>query len=263
MSKPKNLPLAPRVLVTGAASGIGSAVAQKLHSAGVEVVGLDRVAGGSDFPILATDLSDRARIHDTVASLEGTFTGLCNAAGLPGTAAWDSVLRVNYLGLRELTDTLAPLMPRGSSIVSIASQAGYNVPQDTGLASRANGTADWAELEAFLGQDERFMADPYGFSKHFVHHLTTYRAAGLVSSGVRCTSVSPGPVQTPIAAEFRRQMGEDHFDAAVNRVGRMAEPDDVADVICFLLSDAARWVNGTNIATDGGLSAVRAVDGKQ
>lgn len=246
-----------RVLVTGASSGIGAAIARKLHADGVEVVGLDRTAGGIDFPILSTDLSDRDRIHNTVASLEGSFTGLCNAAGLPGTAAWEPVLRVNYLGLRELTDALAAAMPSGSSVVNIASQAGYQVTQDTGLASRAEATRDWGELEDELQADPHFMDDPYGFTKHFVHQLTVARAAEWISRGVRCNSVSPGPVRTPIAADFRKQMGEERYDGAVKKVGRMGEPEDVADVVCFLLSDASRWINGVDIAADGGLSAVR------
>lgn len=246
-----------RVLVTGAASGIGAAIARKLHADGVDVVGLDRSAGGTDFPILSTDLSDRERIHSTVAALEGSFTGLCNAAGLPGTAPWEPVLRVNYLGLRELTDAVAASMPSGSSVVNIASQAGYQIPQGTGLATLSEAIRDWGDLEDRLNEDPQFMADPYGFTKHFVHHLTVSRAAEWISRGVRCNSVSPGPVRTPIAADFRKQMGEERYDGAVKKVGRMGEPEDVADVVCFLLSERSRWINGIDIAADGGLSAVR------
>lgn len=247
----------PRVLVTGAASGIGKAVAERLHVSGVDVVGLDRMPGGSAFPILATDLSDRGQIAKTVAELEGPFTGLCNAAGVPGTAPWDTVLRVNFLGLRELTRAVAGLMPQGGSIVTIASQAGYQIPQDTGLAEQILRTDDWGEIESSLGVNDHFRADPYGFTKHFIHRATAPWAAEWIGRGIRCTSVSPGPVNTPIAQDFRHHMGEDRYDAAVQAAGRLAEPDDIADVIFFLLSDAARWVNGIDISVDGGLSAVR------
>lgn len=247
----------PRILVTGAASGIGKAIADKLHASGVEVVGLDRNPSGSAYPVLATDLSDKDRIRETVAQLDGTFTGLCNAAGVPGTAPWDTVLRVNFLGLRELTRALVDLMPTGGSIVNIASQAGYQIPQDTGLAEQLLNNEDWEEAISLLENDEAFQADPYGFSKHFVHRATPAWAARWVAQGIRCTSVSPGPVNTPIAQDFRDHMGADRYDAAVQATGRLAEPEDISDVAHFLLSDAARWVNGIDISVDGGLSAVR------
>lgn len=256
-SRPAATDHRPRVLVTGAASGIGKAVAERLHASGVAVVGLDRMPGGSAFPILATDLSDSDRIAKTVEGLEGSFTGLCNAAGVPGTAPWETVLRVNFLGLRELTRAVADRMPHGGSIVSIASQAGYQIPQDTGLAEQVLRTEDWGEIESALGGDGHFRADPYGFTKHFVHRATALWAAERIGRGIRCTSVSPGPVNTPIAQDFRHHMGDDRYNAAVQAAGRLAEPDDIADVIFFLLSDAARWVNGIDISVDGGLSAVR------
>lgn len=252
-----------RVLVTGAASGIGNAVARKLLADGVEVVGLDRRRVEAQFVILETDLSDPAEIRKTLDELSGDFGGLCNAAGVPGTAPWETILRVNYLGLRELTDALAGRMARGSSVVNIASQAGYQVPGDDKFPRNVHSIGDWDELVGMLGSDENFRSAPYDYSKHFVHELTVRRAADWIDRGIRCTSVSPGPVRTPIATDFRRDMGEERFDNAVNKVGRMGEPEDIADVICFLLSDAARWVNGIDIATDGGLSAVRAVERQQ
>lgn len=246
-----------RIIVTGAASGIGAAVAAKLHASGIEVVGLDRTAGGTEFPILQTDLSVRDSVLETVEQLDGEFTGLCNAAGVPGTVPWDAVLRINYLGLRDLTDGLVGKMQPGASIVNIASQAGYQVPQDSGLLAKVLGITDWGKAEEMLAADEQFMANPYGFSKHFVHGLTVQCSAEWQGLGIRSNSVSPGPVRTPIAADFRKQMGQENFDAAVNKVGRMGEPEDIAGVICFLLSDTAQWINGVDIAVDGGLSAVR------
>lgn len=247
-----------RVVVTGAASGIGKAVADTLHADGCDVVGLDRVESHGDYPVLATDLSDPDRIRETLASLTGTFTGLCNAAGVPATAPWDVVLAVNFLGLRELSLGLTEKFEPGSNVVNIASQAGYQIAQDTGLADRVLAESEWGAVHDRLATDERFRADPYGFTKHFVHRATRRWAAENIARGTRFTSVSPGPVNTPIAGDFREHMGAERYDAAVRGAGRLGEPADIADVVTFLLSDRARWVNGIDLAVDGGLSAVRA-----
>lgn len=67
--------------------------------------------------------------------------------------------------------------------------------------------------------------------------------------------MSPGPVETPILTQFRAVLGNQRVNSDVDRVGRAGTAGDIAPVILFLCSDAARWVNGNNIATDGGLEA--------
>ncbi len=70
--------------------------------------------------------------------------------------------------------------------------------------------------------------------------------------GFRMNAVLPGPVQTPILADFRESMGRNTIDGLEEMLGRHAMPEDVADVVLFLASDAARWVNGETITVDGG-----------
>ena len=66
-------------------------------------------------------------------------------------------------------------------------------------------------------------------------------------------SVSPGVVDTPILPDFRASMGDAAIDTATAEAGRLAEPDDIAPVIAFLLSTDAQWVNGVDLRVDGGL----------
>ena len=75
------------------------------------------------------------------------------------------------------------------------------------------------------------------------------------SRRIRVTAVSPGPVETPILKEFRQVLGDKRVDSDIAPVGRTGTPADVAPVVAFLCSDGARWINGANIATDGGLEA--------
>ena len=67
--------------------------------------------------------------------------------------------------------------------------------------------------------------------------------------------MSPGPVETPILKQFREVLGDARVDSDIDRVGRAGTASDIAPVILFLSSDGARWINGANIADDGGLEA--------
>ena len=99
------------VVVTGACSGIGAEVARLLRLLGARVIGVDRVD-----PMLTldgfvkVDLAEQSAIDAAVKQLPGRVDALCNVAGVPGTAAVDLVARVNYLGLRHLTEVLLPRM---------------------------------------------------------------------------------------------------------------------------------------------------------
>ena len=110
-----------------------------------------------------------------------------------------------------------------------------------------------AELGA-LGLDG---PEAYQLSKQLVHHYTTRLAARLHPAGVRVLSVSPGPVETPILADFRATMPS--LDVASDLVGRNARADEIATILDFLLSPGASWLNGIDVRADGGLGALRTV----
>lgn len=246
------------IIVTGAASGIGREVAGALIAEGAQVTGLDRSVVDAAFPIIQVDLSDEASIVNALAGIQGPVHGLVNSAGVSGQAPADLVMRVNVLGLATVTSWFAENAEDGSSVVNVASQAGYQVPQDTSIAAEVlPHLSDWAATEALLRNDERFQSAAYDYSKHLIHRLTVANAAAWIARGIRSTSVSPGPVATPLADDFRKSMGDERYDGATRAVGRVATTTDIAEVILFLLSPRSGWINGTDIATDGGLMAVR------
>src|SRR5262249_58695019 len=76
---------------------------------------------------------------------------------------------------------------------------------------------------------------------------------GRAEMGIRINAVLPGPVETPILADFEESMGKDNLDGVKDLLGRHAAPADIADAILFLASDAARWINGHALVVDGGI----------
>lgn len=239
-----------RVLVTGAASGIGCAVARICARAGAVVYTADRVdagaATGLDRPHehLVMDVTDAGAVADAVASA-GAVDGLVNAAGITlqgvvhdlDVEVWNKVLHVNLTGAMLVSQQVVRQMLEsgtGGSIVNIASA--YGMTGGTGNT-------------------------PYNVSKSGVLQLTRCMAADYGAAGIRVNSVSPGYIQTPMtgmldgeaAAPFRERF------VAMHLLRRPGRPEEVASAICFLLSDDASYITGANLAVDGGFTAAHVV----
>lgn len=112
------------LVVTGASSGIGAATAAMLGDRGGQVIGLDIQPPPPGQRHVHCDLADPASISQVLTVLPASVDGLVNAAGVPGTREGELVFRVNFLGLRELTESLMPRIPAGGSVVQVASTAG-------------------------------------------------------------------------------------------------------------------------------------------
>jgi NAD(P)-dependent dehydrogenase (short-subunit alcohol dehydrogenase family) len=94
----------------------------------------------------------------------------------------------------------------------------------------------------------------YNFSKEVSTVYAMSMALMVAQKGFRINAVLPGPVETPILADFEDSMGKDNLDGLKALLGRHATPDDIASAIVFLASDAARWINGHPLVVDGGVS---------
>lgn len=246
-----------RVLVTGAGSGIGQALAEQLLTAGHTVVGVDRDTAGvpADCAALCCDLADPAQIDDLVAAT-GNLDALANVAGVPGTAPPGLVLRVNYLGARRLTEAVLPRLAPGAAIVNVASLAGRRPVVDDATAWRLQAAGD-EEVLAFAQDAGLDGSSAYDLSKKLLVAWTVATAAAQLTRGVRACAVSPGPIETPIIDDFRISMGAS-VDASAVAVGRHGTAAEVAAITAFLLTPAASWVNGIDVVADGGLLALRA-----
>ena len=246
-----------RCLVTGTASGIGDAVTRRLLAGGAEVVSLDRNKPTADVAQhVEVDLADPASIDAALAEIDGTFDVLVNVAGVPGTAAPETVFAVNFLGLRHLTESLFDRLNTGGAIVNVSSTAGF------GWAARLDAIRDLLTTETFAEGLAWFREHPqpeagntYNFSKEAVT-VYTMAMGGAVReiNELSMNAVLPGPVDTPILADFEESMGRETLDGVKAFLGRHATVDDIAPAVVFLASRDARWINGATLTADGGIT---------
>jgi 2-keto-3-deoxy-L-fuconate dehydrogenase len=233
-----------RALVTGAGSGIGEAVARKLHAEGAEVLLADRA--GDRVRALAAELGGAARgieldVRDEAAVAQATreLDVLANVAGIGSTtnapetplAVWEDVFAVNARGTFLCCKHAIPAMVArgGGAIVNMASIAGL-----VGLKDRA----------------------AYSASKGAVIALTRALAIDHVADGIRVNAVCPGTVDSPWVRRLVDEVGES-LDALRARqpMGRLGVPAEIADAVLYLASDQAAFVTGTAFVIDGGLTA--------
>lgn len=249
-----------RLVITGAASGIGKRTAELATSMGADVIGVDvaePVAPVGQF--VRSDLSTKNGVAQLTEQLPGRIDALCNIAGISGKAGALATLSVNFYGLRALSEAMAPKLREGASIVNVASAAGFGWRANLARAQELVGIAGFPDVRKVIAEKGVKDEEAYPVSKELLI-LWTMQAAHqslFKERGIRVNAVSPGPVETPILGEFREMLGAARVDTAVERSGRAGTPADIAPVILFLCTDAARWINGANIPVDGGLEASR------
>ena len=244
------------IVVTGCSSGIGREVAKLVKQLGGDVLGVDRTKT-DDYvdELYLADLSDRRTIKSLIMALPNGIDGVANIAGVPPTAPAELVLKVNLLGLKYFTEGLIPKLNDGASIVNLASLAGIGWP-DAVPAIKASDNLEFEDVERFI-RTYNITNDggrSYFFSKEALIVWTMKNRWTWRDRGIRMNCVSPGPVETPILKDFVETLGERAAeDMSVNdRAGR---PDDIAPVVCFMLSDMTHWFRGANLNLDGGMSS--------
>ena len=245
------------IVVTGVSSGIGAETARTLRAHGATVIGVDRNEPSLSLDaFVQADLSHPDAIDAAVQQLPAQLDGLCNIAGVPGTADPQLLARVNYLGLRHLSEAMLPRIREGGAIVNVSSVLGAEWPQRLELHRALGLACGFAAGEAWLRDNPVADQTCYQYFKEALIVWTQIQAQPwFMGTSVRMNCVAPGPVFTPILNEFVTMLGAERAQADAHRMKRPAYADEIAPVIAFLCADESRWINGVNIPVDGGLAS--------
>jgi NAD(P)-dependent dehydrogenase (short-subunit alcohol dehydrogenase family) len=243
-------------LVTGGASGIGRASALAFAGVGAKVIVADvTIEGGEETAhiiekangeaiFLKTDVSNPTEVRTTIkkaVALYGSLDCILNNAGIQGKMTsmaacteenWDRVIDINLKGVWLCMKYEIPFMREqgGGSIINMASIAGLR----SGLQ----------------------LLSTYIASKHAVVGLTKAAAVEYAKAGIRVNAICPGFIETPMIENDPQQVSD--FESWIQTVvpaGRLGTPEEVAEAVIWLSSDAASFINGHTLVVDGGFMA--------
>ena len=252
-----------RAAVTGSASGIGAAIAARLRSEGADVIGVD-LRNAEVVADLATADGRAAAVAGVLARCDGRLDRLVACAGLnTHVTPMRLIPAVNYFGALATLDGLLPALMRGEApaAVAISSNSARIAPfQDTAYVQALLAGDEPAAAAALENGGHGFLA--YAGSKLALAIAVRRRAKSWGEARVRLNAVAPGPTQTPMLAATLADPVYGKFAAKLEiPTGSPGEPEDIAAVVAFLLSPAARYVHGSVVYADGGMDAATRSDG--
>ena len=241
-------------VVTGAAGGIGTSIVEALVAAGARVALLDRDAdrtiavaerlrtAGSDVVAIGCDIGDAASVSQAAERVERDFgpvdvlvnnAGLLRAGGIETISldAWNAMLQVNLTGYM------------------LCSQA-------FGRAMLARGSGSMVHVASIAARYPQTHSGAYSASKAAVAMLARQLAAEWGPRGIRSNTVCPGMIRTPLSEAFYQSGDIEARRSAMTASRRIGRPDDIANVVAFLASPRAAYVNGAELVVDGGLDAM-------
>ncbi|CAN8095959.1 unnamed protein product [Discula destructiva] len=237
------------ILITGAASGIGRSTALKLASQGATLslrdlnaeglsTLLEELPGPSKHTAFPLDVGSSeqcdAAVSDTIAT-HGRLDFVFNCAGINPTALpinettdayFDKLVSTNLRGPYNITRAAVPHLQKGAAVVNVASVAGLRASPGYSI---------------------------YNATKFGVIGFTKAMALELGPKGIRVNCVAPGPIDTPTMAG--NVAGGDANDKLIQNIalGRIGQPEEVADVVAFLFSEESRFMNGSVVEVSGGM----------
>ena len=244
------------IAVTGASSGIGKALAERLKRDGHRVIGVD-VQPTDVVADLGTADGRRAAAEGVAQHAGGSLDGLVSGAALGPYAEPGPVLRVNYFGALQILDDLLPLLQKGDEPAAVAiSSIGAiyeEVIPDQAVPAALDACRAGDEEAAVSAISSHDGNAAYCIAKRGLALEVRARAQRWGDAGVRLNALCPGRIATPMLDQiYDTPVMSEAVQAMPIPLGRSAPPEEMASVLAFLLGPDARYVHGSVIHADGG-----------
>lgn len=257
--------------VTGGGSGMGFEIAKVLGQKSIVLIGgrtqskIDKSVAelkehGIEAYGMPCDVSDMTSVQAFAdkAALLGTLKAVVNAAGVsPTMADAKTIYTINMLGTYNTMEAFFSQMGKGTVMVNIASMAGHaQIMNDDVLAVyNKAGQADFVSSAMSVYDDSH---NAYNLSKRFVIEYTRSNCVKYAKVGARIVSISPGTFMTPMLSK-EMETGLVKTIAQVTPVGRLGQPEEIASLTEYLISDKAGFITGTDVLIDGGYTPFKNV----
>jgi NAD(P)-dependent dehydrogenase (short-subunit alcohol dehydrogenase family) len=245
-----------RVVVSGGGgAGMGAAAVTELANLGAEIHVIDLKE--PPVPVAShqvVDLRDPDAAAAAIETIGGTIHALFNCAGLPGPPFSDvDTMLVNFAAMRHLAELCADHMTEGGAVCSISSGAGMGYLQQIEKWMPLMQTEGFAGAKEWCEANPEAIASGYAPSKEAIILWTHYAALPFSKRDIRVNVISPGPTDTPMMPAFEEHSGKELIDTFTLGAGRRSTPEEQAYPMIFLNSDAASYISGENLNTDGGM----------
>lgn len=255
------------IVVTGGAGGIGTACAKMFKEYILVITDYDQVAVNSAVESLnnlgyealgfACDITQKKEVNDLAdfSQAQGKIRGIIHTAGVSGSVTdLRKVFDIDLLGTQLLIDAFYERASEGTTMVMMASMMGHVVPANDAYDGALRNPINPESFDALLPFLDDNSDTLYNFAKRGVHLMCQDNAQRWGKKQARIVTVSPGVIETKMALKAAADHPERmEMMKKMTPLGKNGQPEDIAEVVRFLVSDSARFITGTDILVDGGI----------
>lgn len=245
-----------RVAVAGGLTAVGRSIASRLAAKGHDVVVIDSAKPEFAAGWIKVDFCDPATVAIAADQLTGDYDAFVSAIDWPPLkSSAQDILVTRYFSARLLLEAIVERLSSGATILTVSSRAGWQWKQHYEQVHDLLDISSVAEIGDFVRSEEIDNLRAYALGSEALIAWTTTKTEDLLSRGIRANTISPAAVQDEYYDEFTELLGEKALKN-VERAGRVGQPDEVANVIEWLLSSKSSWIKGQDIIIDGGIGAM-------